>query len=183
MHSESLQLAAAELHKRTREPASAVASIGQQRLTRSQLAPHPASAFPPLLLEDALAPLELLLDEAFAPLELLLDPVRPPLLEPPLLEAAAVPSKLPTPSSDPTTAPSPPMLLTPASSPAVFGELLHAANAKTATLHTAPSSKTFAIALCRPNSNRRRPPAKDLADGDGLSGDAIMPNVLNAISK
>lgn len=138
MHSESLQLAAAELHKRTRDPASAAASIGQQRLTGSQLAPQPASTVPPLLPEDAPGPLELLLDLAFPPLELLLDPALPPLLEPLLLDATAVLSKLP-PSSDPTTAPSPPTLLTPPSSPALFGELLHAANARTAALPTAAS--------------------------------------------
>jgi hypothetical protein len=79
----------------------------------------------------------------FAPLEPLLDPARAPLLEPLPLEAAVGLSKLPPPSSDPPTAPSPPMPLALPSSPALLGELLHAPNAKTAALHTAPSHKAF----------------------------------------
>jgi hypothetical protein len=117
----------------------------QHRPSRSQLAGHPPSPLPPVPLDDPPLllepPRDPLLELPRPPLELLLEP---PELEPPEALSNPVPPSVGTPKS-----PSPVLMLPPPSSPALFGELLHAANAANATtaaLHTTPSFNKFAIA-------------------------------------
>jgi hypothetical protein len=133
-----LQLAAIDMHPETRAaPASIMASIGQQRLSRAQLAGHPPS--PPLPPpDDPLTPLDPLFEPPRVPLELPLNPLEEP--DPPNAL-----SELEPPSADPTKSPSP-LMLTPPSSPALFGVLLHAANVRRAAPNTAPSRTRSDIA-------------------------------------
>jgi hypothetical protein len=132
------------MHWETRALASTNMSSGQQRFNRAQLAGHPPSPPPPLLLDDPRDPLELPFDPLLElllpnplldPLELLPGPPKPP-LEPLLVPD---PSSVVPPSSFETA-------MIAASFPALFGELEHAANATVSNAqHVAPTRTAFGI--------------------------------------
>jgi hypothetical protein len=152
LQSASLQFAAATAHVLMRLPPSAWTR--QQFLSRMQLAGHaPASPIRAPPLDDPFPP-----EPPPAP-EPLPEPPRDPLLEPPLELPPPdgldeVLPELTPPSPDPARPPPPPPsspvpIPGAASSPALFGVLLHPPDARTTALHRSPSLTIFGTAHSR----------------------------------